>query len=246
MIKLKGDNAYFIVPTQNRYGLSTNQTYDLTERDFSILVEVKVDWDKMVADTPTNEGGIISKNGQHCGLNAIKLSDGHTYIKATWWITPDQGGPAVYKDLWFDVKSNSKYLKVAMTHHKETKTMTLWVDGGSFNTTYPGEIIDYRDSWMWIGANNSLDNCAEEHRGFFFGEINHVSLHDIPLDDDQIRKAFDIESTEDLDNDDFQTAAAFSFKEKYMTPYKVFDISSNGNHMILFDKKWMDEDKELI
>ena len=40
MIQLKGDNAIFI-PPKNRYGLCKKETFDLTEKDFTICVQVK-------------------------------------------------------------------------------------------------------------------------------------------------------------------------------------------------------------
>ena len=238
MIKLNGNNAYF-VPPKNRYGLSTNETFDLTEHDFSILVNVKIEWDKMTADSPTQEGGIVAKNGQHCGLNAFKFNDGRTYIKEQWWVKSDVG-LVEYKDIWFDVEGNLEFMNVSMVHDHKTKTITLSVDGESMDGTYEGEIIDYRDSWIWVGANNSLDSCAVEHQGFLFGTINHVSIFDSVVSDDDIRTVFSTNSNEIFEpSSELKTAAAFTFKDTEMTPYKVFDISLNGNHMILFDNKWM-------
>ena len=237
MIKLNGNNAYF-VPPKNRYGLSTNETYDLTEHDFSILVNVKIDWDKMTPDSPTQEGGIVAKNGRHCGINAFKYTNG-TYIKAQWWVL-SESGEIEYKDIWFDVEDNDKFMNISMLHNSKTKTMTLNVDGKSMDNIYEGEIIDYRDSWIWVGANNSLDSCAVEHRGFLFGTISHVSIFDSIVSDTDKLSIFNMTSNEIIEPDSgLKTAAAFGFKEKDMTPYKVFDISLNGNHMILFDNKWM-------
>lgn len=237
MIELNGNNAYFI-PPKNRYGLSTNETYDLMEHDFSILVDVKIDWDKMTADSPTQEGGIVAKNGRHCGINALKYTDG-TYIKAQWWVNSDSGG-IEYKDLWFEVEGNTKFMNISMLHDSKTKTMTLTIDEVSMDRIYEGEIIDYRDSWIWVGANNSLDSCAVEHRGFLFGTINHVSIFDSVVSDDDAQSIFNMKSNEIIEpSSELKTAASFTFKEEDMTPYKVFDISLNGNHMILFDNKWM-------
>ena len=238
MIKLKGNNAYFI-PPKNRYGLSTNETFDLTEHDFTILVRVKVDWDSMVAGEPSQEGGIVAKNGRHCGINSFKYADGRTYIKVQYWTSTDTE-EFVYGDIWFDVEGNPEYMDVAMIHDSEEKTITIDVDGKTQHKTYEGEIIDYRDSWIWVGANNSLDSCAVEHRGFLFGTISHVSIFNSIVSDTDKLSIFNMTSNEIIEPDSgLKTAAAFGFKEKDMTPYKVFDISLNGNHMILFDNKWM-------
>jgi len=244
MIKLTGNNAYFI-PPKNRYGLSKNELYTLTEHDFSMVVNVKIEWDKMYTGTDTQEGGIIAKNGMHCGINSFKLWDGSSLIKAQYWVI-SKTGKTEYKYIWIDVKKNRGYMKVAMMHDKENKTIRLWVDGEIIEEVYEGEIIDYRDSWLWVGANNSLDNCEKEHRGFLIGEIDHISVFDEVLNDIQIRKTFNAKDSEDFRDISKFTAAAYTFKEENMTPYKIYDISNNGNHMVVFDNKWMDTTKELI
>ena len=242
MIELKGNNAFFIAP-KNRYGLSTNETYNLTEHDFSILVRVKIDWEKMIAGTPTHEGGIVAKNGRHCGLSALKLSDTETYIKAQFWTWEDREVGVEFRDVWINVNNQSEFMDIGMIHDKKNKKITISVDGNTKEINYTGEIIDYRDSWIWVGANNSLDSCAEEHRGFLFGEISSIIISDNIINDD-VSKYLDISTYEDMCKllNHEQVAAAYSFTEKTKTPYKVFDISQNGNHMILFDNKWMATD----
>jgi hypothetical protein len=238
MIELKGNNAYFI-PPKNRYGLSTNETHDLTEHDFSILVNVKIAWDDMTAESPTKEGGIVAKNGKHCGLSAFKFNDDRIYIKAQWWVGSDTTEDE-YQDIWFEVENNSEFMNIAMLHDSKTKTVTLMVDGKTTSATYTGKFIDYSDSWIWIGAHNSLDSCAVEHRGFLFGTIQHVSVYDSTISTEGVKTIYTMNSNDVLKSTPtLQTAASFIFNEENMTPYKVLDVSGNGNHMILFDKKWM-------
>lgn len=239
MIELKGNNAYFI-PPKNRYGLSTNETFDLTEHDFTILVRVKVDWDSMVAGEPSQEGGIVAKNGRHCGINSFKYADGRTYIKVQYWTSTDSE-EFLYGDIWFDVKENKDWMDVAMIHDAEEKTITIDVDGKTQHKTYEGEIIDYRDSWIWIGANNSLDSCAVEHRGFLYGDISYISIFDESLTSSQTSDLFSMKNQKifDVETVSKKTAAVYTFNDEEMTPYKVYDISNNGNHMVLFDNKWM-------
>lgn len=248
MIKLSGDNAFFIAP-KNRYGLSTNETFDLTEHDFTIMVRVKIDWDSMKAGTPTHEGGIVAKNGRHCGLSALKLSDNETYIKAQFWTWESREVGVEFRDVWIDVKSNSEYMDIAMIHDKKNKKMIIDVDGNQKSIDYTGEIIDYSDSWIWVGANNSLDSCAPEHRGFLFGEVESISIYNCIVNtfESEINNHLDVKTNEDLLSLPFneEAAAVYSFTEETKTPYKIFDISMNGNHMILFDKKWMAEESLL-
>ena len=106
---------------------------------------------------------------------------------------------------------------------------------------YEGEIIDYRDSWIWVGANNSLDSCAVEHRGFLYGDISYISIFDEALTSQQTSDLFSMKNQKILDVETVSknTAAVYTFNDDEMTPYKVYDISNNGNHMVLFDNKWM-------
>ena len=97
--------------------LSTNETYDLTEHDFSILVRVKIDWEKMIAGTPTHEGGIVAKNGRHCGLSAFKVYQWYRYLYKSPIL--DMGsirevGEIEFRDVWFDVEDNrSEFMDIS-------------------------------------------------------------------------------------------------------------------------------------
>ena len=175
------------------------------------------------------------------GINvSFKYADGRTYIKVQYWTSTDTE-EFVYGDIWFDVESNKDWMNVAMIHDSEEKTITIDVDGKTQHKTYEGEIIDYRDSWIWIGANNSLDSCAVEHRGFLYGDISYISIFDEALTSQQTSNLFSMKNQKifDVETVSKKTAAVYTFNDEEMTPYKVYDISNNGNHMVLFDNKWM-------
>ena len=57
-----------------------------------------------------------------------------------------------FHDTWIDVNQNSDWMTVAMIHDKKKKVVTCYVDGKVSKISYSGEIIDYRDSWIWIGV----------------------------------------------------------------------------------------------
>ena len=65
------------------------------------------------------------------------------------------------------------------------------------------------------------------------------------LKNEEVEKTFEINSPDSVDFDKIP-AAVYCFKEEWQTPYKIMDITHNGNSMILFDKKWMAEDNSLI
>lgn len=244
MIKLTGDNAFF-VPPKNRYGLSKKETFDLTEKDFTFTVKVKINWKSMITGTATHEGGIVAKNGRHCGLSAIKTGDNQCYIKAQFWTWMSREVGVEFHDTWIDVKENSDWMSIAMIHDKSKKIVTCYVDGQVSKISYNGEIIDYRDSWIWVGCNNSLDSCSPEHRGFLSGSIKHLSIFDSALNVSDIEETFKIKEFSDIDFSK-SPCGIYSFNPEWQTPYKVMDITNNGNSMILFDKKWMAEETKLL
>tara|TARA_R110002153_G_scaffold271002_2_gene437917 strand:+ start:33 stop:764 length:732 start_codon:yes stop_codon:yes gene_type:complete len=243
MIELTGDNAYFI-PPKNRYGLSKKETFDLTEKDFTITVKVKVDWDSMILGTATHEGGIVAKNGRHCGLSAIKTGENQCYIKAQFWTWSSREVGVEFHDTWIDVKQKKDWMTIAMVHDKSKKIVTCYVDGQESKISYSGEIIDYRDSWIWVGCNNSLDSCSPEHRGFLYGSIAHISIFESALSKSDIEKTYGVKETDEI-NFDLKPCGVYTFNPIWTTPYKVMDITNNGNSMILFDKKWMATETQI-
>tara|TARA_B110000858_G_scaffold187977_1_gene232962 strand:+ start:2925 stop:3656 length:732 start_codon:yes stop_codon:yes gene_type:complete len=243
MIELTGDNAYFI-PPKNRYGLSKKETFDLTEKDFTITVKVKVDWDSMILGTATHEGGIVAKNGRHCGLSAIKTGENQCYIKAQFWTWSSREVGVEFHDTWIDVKQKKDWMTIAMVHDKSKKIVTCYVDGQESKISYSGEIIDYRDSWIWVGCNNSLDSCSPEHRGFLYGSIAHISIFESALSKSDIEKTYGVKETDEI-NFDLKPCGVYTFNPIWTTPYKVMDITNNGNSMILFDKKWMASETQI-
>ena len=243
MIELTGDNAYFI-PPKNRYGLSKKETFDLTEKDFTITVKVKVDWDSMILGTATHEGCIVAKNGRHCGLSAIKTGENQCYIKAQFWTWSSREVGVEFHDTWIDVKQKKDWMTIAMVHDKSKKIVTCYVDGQESKISYSGEIIDYRDSWIWVGCNNSLDSCSPEHRGFLYGSIAHLSIFESALSKSDIEKTYGVKETDEI-NFDLKPCGVYTFNPVWTTPYKVMDITNNGNSMILFDKKWMASETQI-
>lgn len=242
MVEFNGTNtlAYFL-PPKNRYGVCTRETFDFTEYDFTITLKVKVDWEKMKPNTPTSDGGIVAKNGRHCGIIASRISEGQCFLKAQFWTWLDREVGVEFHDVWIQVKEDDEIHDVSMIHDKKKKIITIVVDGDKKSISYTGEIIDYRDSWLWLGCNNSLDSCAPEHRGFFHGTIYRVGLYQKVLEWNDIIKTFEYEKYEDI-NPEHEPCAVFNFNKEDSTPYKFLDISMNGNSLILFDKRWMAEE----
>ena len=238
MIKFDGATGY-LVPPKNRYQLSTYEPYDVTEYDFTFVARVKADWDKMNPYDKTREGGIIAKNGKHIGLSVLKNTDDRLYIRGQFWCKLEDQSETFY-DLFIEVDPEIKdeILNIAFVHNKSEKKLALLLNDKFDEVKYDGEIIDYSDSWVWIGCQNAFDSCEEMHRGFYFGEIHYSSIFGKALTMKQIEDTFQYKTREDIDFE-LKPLCIFNYEEK--TSYKVFDITGNGNNMIMFDKRWMEQ-----
>jgi hypothetical protein len=101
-----------------------------------------------------------------------------------------------------------------------------------------GDIIDYRDSWLWLGCANAFGTCDKEHRQYFRGDISHVGVFGKKLDEHEVKSFFNScdSGLETADLDDLVPVTYTDFITR--TPYKSFDYSGNGNHIVEYNPDW--------
>lgn len=232
-----GTDGWFC-PPQNKYGLSTHEVKDITLNDFSFLARVKVDWNALDNNKPYRESGIIIKNGKHTGISAIKPDDRQCFIKGTVWTKLDSG-EEVATDILLRVNWGpndlTKELDLGFSYNKENKKLSLYCSGQWEEKSFEGEIIDYSNSWLWVGVCNPLESCPPEFRHYFYGSMSYVGIYQYCLSKEQIINTFD--NTKNVDHN-LNPVCVLDFERQ--TPYKILDISKNGNNVIKFDKSWMD------
>ncbi len=97
-------------------------------------------------------------------------------------------------------------------------------------------LCDYSFSMLWIGAANRI---VEDHNHVFIGDIDILHLQESYLDDEYCKLFFS-------DFDKFLPIAKnpenipiYTGDFKDTTPYRIMDLSENGNHPIIFRKEWM-------
>ena len=101
-----------------------------------------------------------------------------------------------------------------------------------------GDIIDYRDSWLWLGCENACGSCDEEHRQYLQGKISHVGVFGKKLDEPEVKSFFD-SCDSGLKNTDLNDLVPLSYTDFITrTPYKSFDYSGNGNHIVEYNPDW--------
>lgn len=250
-ISFNGNQSWFLTP-DSKYGLSLFPCKNLTNDDFSFLARIKVDWSKMNPNDRTREGGVIIKNGLHMGLSVVRATENDSYVKATIWtsdLVPDKS----VVNLWetysqsnlrnFDilVKVNweaddfVKEYEVGFSFRRKEKEFSVYCNGTWNTEKYEGELIDYSNAWLWIGCSNPLESCPIDFRQFFYGEIYKLAVFTKALDRDEIFEVY--QNFNDISKR-LKPICAFNFEKQ--TPYKVLDITNNGNNLIKFDKSWMD------
>jgi len=231
-MKFNGSEAYFLTPT-NKYGLSKVEPKNITEDNFTYLARLTIDWDKMNKDDLTKEGGIVVKNGMHCGLMAFRDHKNMCYIRGCIWVTGPDGSPMLI-DRCIEVQDTQKVFELSFTHIKSERRIIIGDQGFFLDRIYEGDIVDYSSSWFWVACCNALERCDEEHRNYLRADINMIGIFGKALSETEILDVF----KENKVNESLNPVGFFDFKKQ--TPYKVYDESKNGNNLVKFDNAWFD------
>jgi hypothetical protein len=240
-----GNDAWFIPPT-SKYGLSRVNSNDLHLGDFTFLVRVKVDWDFLIPNTKTQEVGIMIKNGKHLGISIAKTGNNYRILKGMCWtekrndteIIGEPSENATYEQILLPLNAetdiSNDYMDISISFNLTKKLFKLSANDFEISQEFIYDLADYSSSWLWVGVANPLDSCPEEHRHYFKGDISFCGVFQTYMDSKDIKRAFD-GKWEKSD----RPVAVYNFEK--LTPYKVLDITKNGNNLINYDKRWMTE-----
>lgn len=236
----KGNDCYF-VPPNNKYGLSSGDIVNLTLDDFSFATRILINPDEMQKvwdETNQIEYAVINKNGLHCGISITKaFNDGYNgyHAKGTVWAHDEQGGHksiSILSKSIFATSDNDNLIDIGFSYNKDKKYISLFYNN-TFETKYFTEnIIDYTNSYTWIGVSNPLDDCPPPFRNFFYGEMHYGGIYESCLEQEEFEGIFN--NIENINNE-LKPICVFDFKKQ--TPYKVLDISYNGNSIIKYDSE---------
>lgn len=232
-LTFNGKDSWFVSP-DNKYGLCKYPVKNITEGNFSFLARVKINWNKMNPDNSTREAGIIIKSGLHMGISAVKASDEDLFVQSTIWTYSDsfKGDKTKSHVILQKVENKDDYCNVCFTFNRDTSEHSLYFNGELVTEKFEGYLIDYTQSWLWVGVSNPLNTCPEQFRQFFNGEIYNIGIFSKSLNHQEIKKVF-----EDFSyfNPQSQPVSLIDFEKQ--TPYKILDISGNGNNLVKnFDK----------
>jgi hypothetical protein len=236
----KGNDCYF-VPPNNKYNLNLGDIVNLTLDDFSFATRISINPDEMqkVWDTTNQiEYAIINKNGLHCGISITKaFNDGFAgyHTKGTIWVHDGNGGHksvSILSQDIFGTSENDNTIDIGFSYNKNEKYISLFYTNNYKRQYFTEDIIDYTNSYTWIGTSNPLDDCPPEFRNFFHGEIHFGGIYESCLNETQFESIFN-----NIENIDLELKPICVFDFKKETPYKVLDMSYNGNSIIKYDRE---------
>ena len=99
---------------------------------------------------------------------------------------------------------------------------------------FEGDLVDdYETSYLWIGCSNAISSCPEEHRWYFTGKLQKIGFFTHYLSP---RHSADFFKNNLLE---FNSTLVSHSDMKKTTPFKIFDKSGNGNHLVKYSNEWM-------
>ena len=245
------ENTVFFFSNGDRYGLHENNISDIINDDFSIYCRFKPDFeeiDRQIKEFGVYNGALFAKNGKHFGLffNAYVGEEGQIHKEISWsfWSHDIELGTDVAKSIGFgfftcENDSEERYFDIIIKHNLQKKEFTMIeeISGKHEILTYDN-IIDYSDSYTWIGAATLI---SEDHQSIFYGDIDKMHIQRTTVDLQYAKEFFNdypsfLEKIYGYNN---SLKNVFSSDFKQRTYYKLKDMSGNGFHPVLFKKDWV-------
>lgn len=229
--------TFFFIKNRNKYDLALTPIDLLTSNDFTFVVKCKPDWDAIPDNSTT---AIIAKNGKHIGILAKKFtspSDGVQYfIGLTGWTKVKEMDEEIAFDYDMVVDKDEEEYIISFSHNARKKEIILTVNGIEIKQKYRGEIIDYSNSWIWIGCGCGFSDFPKEHQWQFIGDVDFVGVYKKQLSLETINKIIDDKILTEATHRNNKPACVTDFKNR--TPYKVADVSGMGHHLIDGEYGW--------
>lgn len=231
----------FFIKNENKYNLTKNKISNITDNDFTFLVRVKPDWDYMKPGELTSNAGIIMKNGQHIGIVARKYLDNDSKEQCAYeaGVFTDNNEGKNFFSTHQPSNNPDDFENLALVHNKKEKLIIFKIGDKKYEFNYEGNIIDYSNAWIWIGAGSGFSEYPAEHKNFFQGKLVTIGIFEKSLNDDQILEYFSNFNDFDLINNSLSPLFFTNFINT--TPYKIKDESGNGHNLIKTGFDWYEQ-----
>jgi len=230
----------YVFEIANKNELINNLSKDFFTRDCTVLVRFTPDFETMQQRYDEHNryvGCVVGKNGHHMGVmvEAHTTAEGYNYrsVSFEYWVNVEEGMDI--RQIQFTIPEE-KYDQPIEFILKRRDNKFIAEYNGEIKEGDCTDLADYSFSMVWIGAANRI---VEDHNHIFLGDIDILHLQETYLDDEYCKlffRDFDkfLPIAKNPDNIPIYTG---DFKDT--TPYRIKDLSGNGNHPIIFRKEWM-------
>ena len=227
----------FLIRNIDTYNLCRNTHNEITNGDFTFSVKIKPNFDVELDDTNFHRGYVISKNGMHIGIHYTKSSYiGEDIHEIGCSYSINFNNETIFKNIGIKIYPTERLFKVSMIHNIENKTISLCVDDEMKTETYDGDLFDYTTSWLWVGSGYGINGASNPFSYYYNGEMKYAGIFKKELSISKINEILDNEIILNYTSE-HKTIFVTNFEEK--TNYKIKDLSNNGNHLLLYDEKWV-------
>jgi hypothetical protein len=227
----------YLIRNADLHGLSRYNHANITDDDFTILAKVIPNWYIELNADGVNTGYIVCKNGMHIGIYFMKSinSDGECFEFGCAYCTELEGN-VNFNYIKIEINNLESEYNVSMVHNKNDKSVSLYVNDVKKTELYQGNIIDYSNSWVWVGAACGTDAYDERYSYFYNGDIKYVGIFKKAFNDMEISNIITDGKIVDY-NSQYWPIFISNFEET--TPYKVRDQSNAGNNLIIYNNEWV-------
>ena len=209
------DKGCWLLANYSRNMVSTYRIQELVKNDINIEVNCKIDWEKII-ESNQDFSGIVCFNGAHFGI-LCKIYDGKPVISAEVW--SEYNDEQICNDaiIEIDTTTNDEWRTITFNYKKDSK-ISITTTEGSVEKEIKGTILDYTNSYLWVGCCDNHKPTPPEYQGNWYGQIKSLKIKGE-------KKLF----------------LNYNFKKK--TRYKIYDKSGNGNHLM---KKFINDEGHVI
>jgi hypothetical protein len=245
-LKINKDNIFMINP-KNGY-FDDDNSDDSMANDFTIFVKVKINSDVLTQ----TDSFIISRNGAHSGISALKDEyEFATYIQYSYWFWDNStSSPKIgIKQVHYKIEDVDldDFIELALVHNSYERKMMCYYNGnvvGELKYTKDELPALYDDSPYWFGCGSMLTE-GEIQDGEFEYDLA-FSIRKV-LNDSKIqhiiknyKKKYCKKIFEDnlIFKKDWELTKEFTFFCDFekMNQYKVWNYAFNGNFPQLYVK----------
>jgi hypothetical protein len=227
----------YLIRNTDLYGLSRYNHKHLTDENFTILASIKPNFDIDLNKNEPRTGYVVCKNGLHIGIYFMKtITENENLYQIGCSYCTTRNGIDSFNYINIDIEKSDNIYNVAMVHHKNDKSITLYVNNEKKTITYEDELVDYSNSWLWVGAACGMDEYDERYSYFYQGDIQYIGIFKESINEDIL---LDILFLNKILNYDSKHSPVFITNFSEYTQFKIKDQSNNGNHLVKYNNEWI-------